>query len=110
MAGSVREFLSLDWDALRALGERADAGHLQDSDLALVGLLVRTVFDLAALLSRRDATLSRLLHLLFGTRSERRSPAMDAPVGAQGDTAARVPILAPEELVAAGYDQYLVGS
>jgi transposase len=96
MVGSVREILSLDWDALRALGERADAGHLQDGDLALVGLLVRTVFDLAALVSRRDATLSRLRHLLFGTRSERRSPATDAPVGAQGDTAARVPEFAPE--------------
>jgi hypothetical protein len=87
MGASVREVISLDWDALRALGERADAGRLLDRDLALVGLLVRTVFDFAALLSRRDATLSRLRHLLFGPRSERRKQATDGAAGASAPSA-----------------------
>lgn len=40
MSGSVRGVLCVDWDALRALGERAEQGHLPYGDLALVGLLV----------------------------------------------------------------------
>jgi hypothetical protein len=72
MSEYVRRVLSIDWDALRTLGERAEQGHLQDGDLALVGLLVRTVFEFAALRSQRDATLARLRRLLFGSRSERR--------------------------------------
>jgi hypothetical protein len=95
MGASVREAVSLDWDALRALGERADAGRLQDGDLALVSLLVRTVFDLAALLSQRDATLSRLRHLLFGSRSERRERATDVSAGSAADEATTVSENAP---------------
>jgi transposase len=90
MAGSVRESLSLDWAALRALGERAEQGHLQDGDLALVGLLVRTLVELAAVLSQRDATLSRLRRLMFGSRSERRKPSTDGSAGEAADGAATV--------------------
>jgi transposase len=104
MAGSVREILSLDWDALRALGERADAGRLRDGDLALVSYLVRTVFEFAALLSRRDATLSRLRRLLFGPRSERRGLAADAPAGAAAEQAARGAEQTPEVAATAAAD------
>lgn len=94
MSAFAQEVISLDWEALRALGERADQGRLQDGDFALVGLLVRTLFELAAVLTKRDATLARLRRLLFGPRSERRPrPSNEAGAGtveeagpvAQGD-------------------------
>lgn len=72
MATSVREALSLDWDELRALAERAEQACLREGDLTLVVLLVRTFLELAAVLTRRDATIVRLRSLVFGSRSERR--------------------------------------
>ena len=88
MATAVREVVSLDWEALRALGERANSGRLQDGDLALVSLLVHTLFELAAVLTSRDATIARLRRLLFGPRSERRTSARSGDAAAQETTGA----------------------
>src|SRR5712692_1189457 len=79
---------SMNPSDVEALIARAEGGQLRAEDGPLIGRLLRLVLMLVRLLEHKNASLARLRRLLFGPRSEKRSPrpveaSLERPVTAE---------------------------
>ena len=86
---------STDSAEIEALITRIERGQLRDWDAQLLARLLRLLLRLITLLQHKNASLSHLKLLLFGSRSDKRREANSSPgAGAEGesDSASLCPI------------------
>lgn len=78
---------------VEALLARVDSGQLQDGDLSILGLVLRSWLQLSVLIERAHTSIARLRRLLFGPAADRRAAPPDPT---QPDPETRPPAAAPD--------------